>query len=711
MYSKDKELKYFDTTNKLLKKNVEISDLDVLKDVIRYHEWKYYIQDNPVISDYDYDILFKKLQRLEEQNPDYITVDSPTKRVGSDLTNEFQSVSHYSPMLSLENSYNEEDLWDFDKQVKKLSEIDSSEKVEYVIEPKYDGSTIVLVYENDILVRAATRGTGQAGDDITNNARVIRSIPLRAKFSAFNIYRAEIRGEALIGKDVFEKLNSRREKEKQSLFVNPRNAASGSLRMKDAAEVKNRNLTVFSYQLAYAVDKDGNDLTKRFDKHSDSIKMLSTLGFRVPQKATKTCMGIEDTIQFCKDIEEQRANLNFEIDGLVIKANDLNIQEQCGYTSHHPRWAIAFKYKAQQAVSTLERVEYQVGRFGTITPVAKITPVFIGGVTVSSISLHNEDFILKKDLHIGDKVVVERAGEVIPYIVKSLPELRKGNEEKIIFPQYCPSNHGGHDSILQKADEEAAWYCSDNACEATNLQKLIFFVSKSGMDFDGFGESYVSRFVDLGWVNDFSDFYNLNYNLIAQLEGFGSKSASNIEAAVKKSKKNPLWRVMHSLSIRHLGKRASKLIAQKITNVWELKNWKEEDFTDIKDIGPSVANSVISWFKSEENIKILEKLEQLGVNTNQTEEDKPIQVIEATPLSDKTILFTGKLLELSRKQAQNLAEKAGAKNVSSVSKNLDILVVGEKAGSKLKKAKDIGTIEIYEETEFIKILKELNLLN
>ncbi len=711
MYSKDDEIKYFETTNKLLEKDIEILDLDVLKDVIRYHEWKYYIQDNPVISDYDYDILFKKLQRLEAQNPDYVTVDSPTKRVGSDLTNEFQSVSHYSPMLSLENSYNEEDLWDFDKQVKKLSEIDSSQKVEYVIEPKYDGSTIVLVYENDVLIRAATRGTGQAGDDITNNARVIRSIPLKAKFSKFNIHRAEIRGEALIGKDVFEKLNSLREKEKQPLFINPRNAASGSLRMKDASEVKNRNLTVFSYQLAYAVDKEGNSLLQRFDKHSDFIKMLSSLGFRVPQKATKICQGIEDTIQFCKDVEGQRAGLNFEIDGLVIKVNDIKIQEQCGYTSHHPRWAIAFKYKAQQAVSTLERVEYQVGRFGTITPVAKITPVFIGGVTVSSISLHNEDFIVKKDLHIGDKVVVERAGEVIPYIVKSLPELRKGTEEKIIFPKYCPSNHSGQESVLQKADDEAAWYCSDSSCEDTNLQKLIFFVSKNGMDFDGFGESYVSRFVDLGWIKNLSDFYDLDYELIAKLEGFGAKSASNIAIAVEKSKKNPLWRVMHSLSIKHLGKRASKLIAQRIKTIWELKNWKEEDFIDIKDIGPSVANSVIAWFESDENIKVLQKLEQFGVNTRQTEEDKPVEVIEETPLSGKTILFTGKLLELNRKQAQDLAEKAGAKNTSSVSKNLNILVVGEKAGSKLKKAQEIGSIEIYDEEEFIKILKELNLFN
>ncbi len=481
--------------------------------------------------------------------------------------------------------------------------------------------------------------------------------------------------------------------------------------MKDASEVKNRKLTVFSYQLAYAVDRDSNDLAQRFDKHSDSIKMLSSLGFRVPRKATKICQGIEDTIQFCKDVEEQRAGLNFEIDGLVIKANDLNIQERCGYTSHHPRWAIAFKYKAQQAVSTLERVEYQVGRFGTITPVAKITPVFIGGVTVSSISLHNEDFIVKKDLHIGDRVVVERAGEVIPYIVKSLPELRKGTEEKIVFPKYCPSNHAGGDALLQKADDEAAWYCSDSTCEDTNLQKLIFFVSKSGMDFDGFGESYVSRFVDLGWIKDLSDFYNLDYSLIAQLEGFGAKSASNIATSVEKSKKNPLWRLMHSLSIKHLGKRASKLIAQRIESIWELKNWKEENFTDIKDIGPSVANSVMTWFESEQNIKILEKLEQLGVNTKQTEEDKPVEVIDSTPLSGKTILFTGKLVELNRKQAQDLAQKAGAKNISSVSKNLNILVVGEKAGSKLKKAKEIGTVEIYEEAEFVKILQELNLLN
>lgn len=710
MYNSQQEKSFFDITQKLLNQDIEKTDIEVLRNVIRFHEWKYYINDNPIISDYDYDILFRKLKDLEEKHPKLITPDSPTVRVSSDLTSDFPSVTHLSPMLSLENSYNEEDLKDFDKQVKKLAEIDEETKIVYSLEPKYDGSTMTLVYENDILVRAATRGNGIEGDDITTNAKVIYTIPLKAEFSKKNIFKAELRGEALIRKDRFIKINDERQDQGYSLFANPRNAASGSLRMKDANEVKKRNLSVVTYQLAYAEDREGNDILKEFGSHIESIKFLKQNGFKVPENGAKLCYGIEEAIEFCKKMEAIRDELAFEIDGMVIKVDDFEIQDKCGYTMHHPRWALAFKFKAQQAVTTLERVEFQVGRFGTITPVAKITPVQIAGVLVKSVSLHNEDFIIKKDLRIGDKVIVERAGEVIPYIVKSLPELRTGKEKPLRFPKPCPVNNTIDSAELTKEESEAAWYCENCVCGKVDLQKLIFHVSKAGMNIDGFGESYVKRFWELEWVKEISDFYNLDYVLISQLEGFGDKSAANIKKAIDKAKSNPLWRVLHSLSIKHLGKKASKLIAQRVESIWEIQNWTEEDFISIKDIGPSVAKTVSTWFANENNIIVLKKMLERGVNMNQTEADKPLEVVENATFRDKTILFTGKLFQIKRKEAQDLATKAGAKNISAVSKNLNVLVVGEKAGSKLKKAQQLGTVEIYTEDEFLEKIKEAGLL-
>ncbi|HHH53165.1 MAG TPA: NAD-dependent DNA ligase LigA, partial [Bacteroidetes bacterium] len=402
--------------------------------------------------------------------------------------------------------------------------------------------------------------------------------------------------------------------------------------------------------------------------------------------------------------------LPFEIDGMVIKVNSFEIHKKCGMTMHHPRWAVAFKFKAQQAVSTLERVEFQVGRFGTITPVAKISPVQLAGATIQSVSLHNEEFIRSKDLHLGDKILVERAGEVIPYLVKALPELRTENATAVKFPEFCPVNTTGTKVPLAKAEDEAAWYCSNCVCGQVNLQKLIFHVSKDGMNIDGFGESYVRRFWELKMIKDFSDFYHLDYVLISQLDGFGSKSVENLKKAIEKAKKNPIWRVMHSLSIKHLGKKASKLIAEHIKTIWELQNWTEDRFLEIKDIGPSLAESVMDWFKDEKNISVLKKMEELGVNTTQTEEDKPLQVVENAVFHDKTILFTGTLQHLKRKEAQELAAKAGARNISAVSKNLDILVVGEKAGSKLKKAEALGTVEIMTEQEFVDKIKEAGLM-
>ena len=705
MYSTDTQQHFVALSKKFISSPATANDLKELRDLLVFHERKYYIEDSPLISDFEYDILYKQLVSLEEQYPEQITPDSPTQRVSTDLSGDFPPVQHTVPMLSLDNSYNEDDLNDFDAAVKKLCNLLSDVDIEYCVEPKFDGGSIALVYENDVLVRAATRGNGTMGEEMTPNARTLPSIPLKADFASFGIVKAELRGEALIRKDNFERINKEREKEGLTLFANPRNAATGGLRTKDANETRKRGLEAFVYQLAYAVDNAGNSVLPTMKTHIQGIEMLGKLGFKIPKDEKAVCKNIGIVHDFVKYWEEKRDTYAYEIDGMVIKVNSLELQEKCGFTAHHPRWAIAFKFKAKQATSKLLAVEYQVGKIGSITPVAKIEPVYLAGVTVSSISLHNEDFIRSKDLRLGDTVLVERAGDVIPYIVKSFPELRTGVEEIINFPEFCPTNTSDTPVRLIKEDGESAWRCPDCMCGAQDLQKMIFHVSKDAMDIDGFGKSYVERFFDLGWIKDISDIYNLDYDKIAVLEGFGKRSAENIKLSVEKAKSNPIQRLLHSLSIHHLGKKASKLIAEQISHVLDLKHWPKERFLEIKDIGPVVADNVIAWFANEKNITMLHQMESYGVNLTQTDEDKPLQVAEDAVFSGKTILFTGTLLKMGRKEAEEKAAKAGARNISAVSANLNILVVGEKAGSKLKKAQELGTVQILTEDEFLNLIE------
>ena len=705
MYSTDTQQHFVALSKKFISSPATANDLKELRDLLVFHERKYYIEDSPLISDFEYDILYKQLVSLEEQYPEQITPDSPTQRVSTDLSGDFPPVQHTVPMLSLDNSYNDDDLNDFDAAVKKLCNLLSDVDIEYCVEPKFDGGSIALVYENDVLVRAATRGNGTMGEEMTPNARTLPSIPLKADFASFGIVKAELSGEALIRKDNFERINKEREKEGLTLFANPRNAATGGLRTKDANETRKRGLEAFVYQLAYAVDNAGNSVLPTMKTHIQGIEMLGKLGFKIPKDEKAVCKNIGIVHDFVKYWEEKRDTYAYEIDGMVIKVNSLELQEKCGFTAHHPRWAIAFKFKAKQATSKLLAVEYQVGKIGSITPVAKIDPVYLAGVTVSSISLHNEDFIRSKDLRLGDTVLVERAGDVIPYIVKSFPELRTGVEEIINFPEFCPTNTSDTPVRLIKEDGESAWRCPDCMCGAQDLQKMIFHVSKDAMDIDGFGKSYVERFFDLGWIKDISDIYNLDYDKIAVLEGFGKRSAENIKLSVEKAKSNPIQRLLHSLSIHHLGKKASKLIAEQISHVLDLKHWPKERFLEIKDIGPVVADNVIAWFANEKNINMLHQMESYGVNLTQTDEDKPLQVAEDAVFSGKTILFTGTLLKMGRKEAEEKAAKAGARNISAVSANLNILVVGEKAGSKLKKAQELGTVQILTEDEFLNLIE------
>jgi DNA ligase (NAD+) len=682
-----------------------ILELDALKEVLTFHEYKYSVENSPLISDFEYDSLFKQLKKIEATHPELVTLDSPTQRVNNDLKNESFTVKHTVPMLSLDNSYNAEDLNDFDKQVKKLTSSEESLNITYTVEPKYDGGSLALIYENDILTRAATRGNGIEGEEMTANARVISSIPLRAEFSKFGIAKIELRGEALIRKDIFKKINLQREEEELSLFANPRNAATGSLRTKDPSETRKRGVEAFMYQIAYVENTEGEEMSSQFKSHFDRINLLGDLGFKIPTQQKKKCNGIDEVIAFCNEWGEKRDDYDYEIDGMVIKVDDYDMQELCGYTAHHPRWAIAYKFKAKQATTKLLNIEYQVGKIGSITPVAKLEPVQLAGVTVSSVSLHNEEFITSKDLRIGDQVLVERAGDVIPYIVKSMEELRDGSEQVVVFPEFCPINNTIEKVKLEKAEGEAAWRCPNCICGAQDLQVIIFHVSKNAMDIDGFGKSNVEKFYAYGWLKDISDVYNLPYEEMKTLEGFGAKSVDNLKASIDKAKQNPIHRLLHSLSIHHLGKKASKVIAEKINNIWDLKEWTLENFTEIKDIGPVVAENVTSWFANEKNISMLTRMEERGVNFVQLEEDKPIDTPDEGPLVGKSILFTGTLQKMGRKEAQDIAAKAGAKNISAISSKLDILVVGEKAGSKLKKAQDLGTVTIYTEDEFLEMIE------
>lgn len=693
------------TRSKELLENGSISSLTQvleLGEILRFHERKYYVDNDAIITDHEYDRLFQALKKIESEHPEWIQPDSPTLRVGSDLTEKFESVPHIVPMLSLDNSYNAEDLRKFDEQIHKLTQLPADQKIVYTVEPKFDGGSVAVIYRDDVLTRAATRGNGAKGEDFTNNARQITTLPLRADFSKYGMTEVELRGEAVIHKETFQKINSERQEEGKTLFANPRNTAAGGLRTKDPKETRERGTEVFIFQLAHAANAKGVDLRNTFSGHFESVEALRTLGFKIDDQIIKKCPDIEAVIQHVQTWETKRDTYPYEIDGLVIKVDAFALQDQCGSTSHHPRWAIAFKFKAKQATTTLERVEYQVGKIGSITPVAKVTPASLAGVTVSSISLHNEDFITGKDLRIGDKIIIERAGDVIPYIVKSLADLRDGSEAIIEFPKQCPSCQ----TELVREEGEAAWRCPNQiSCPAQILQRLYHHVSKDAMDIDGLGPAQVEKFHELGWISNMDDIYQLDFEAIADLEGFGKKSAENLSAAIDLSKKNPIQRLLHGLSIHHLGKKVSRIIAQHIGHVLELQKWDVERFTAIHEIGPVVAQNIVDYFSKEENIAMLQRMEERGVNLTQTEEDRPLQVREDALFAGKTILFTGSLQQMTRKQAQQMAEEQGAKNISAVSSNLNILVVGEKAGSKLKKAQALGTVQIMTEADFLALLQ------
>jgi DNA ligase (NAD+) len=699
MYSKEKTKQLQQLTNELVKMQktgaIGKKETGPLRDVLRFHEHRYYILNDPLIADYEYDQLYKALEKIEEEHPSLKAADSPTQRVAKGLTKEFPTVQHLVPMLSLDNSYNSDDLTDFDRKARELTGLST---IEYCVEPKFDGGSISLIYENDLLVRGATRGDGVEGDEVTTNIKQIRSVPLSAKFSDYGLQQVEIRGEVLINKSNFAKYNEKLIEEGVPPLANPRNAAAGTLRIKDPSEAAKRNLEAFVYHVSYYTLAKGKKAPEELTTHSGSLGLLWALGFRSPEKEKKIFKGIEGVIKYCAEFEESRDELPYEIDGMVIKVNDFALQDKMGMTSHHPRWAIAYKFKARQATSKLIGVEFQVGRTGAVTPVAKLEPVAVGGVKVSSISVHNEDYIKEKDLRIGDQVLIERAGDVIPQIVKSLPDARTGKEKKIVFPKTCPVC----DSKLFKEEEEAVWRCSNIECPAQVVERIIHFVSKDAMDIRGFGDANVRKFYEMGLLKDIPGVYTLNFEKIGEMEGFGKKSIDNLQLAISNSRKQPLHRLIYALGIRFVGETTAKTLAQAVNHLLDFKKLSLEDLQNLEDVGPKVGGSIHHFFSNKQNIEMLQQLEKLGL---QFKNEKK-QLTTSGNLHGQTFLFTGTLPTLKRSEAEVMVEENGGHILSGVSAKLNYLVVGEDAGSKLDKAKKLNTVKIISEEDFLKMIKK-----
>ena len=672
---------------------ITTANLEAFRNLLRFHEYRYYVMNDPLIADEEYDRLYTLLVNFEKTHPEWISKDSPTQRVGAGMIKDFPKVQHLVPMLSLENSYNADDLYDWDRKVRERS---GKELPEYTVEPKFDGASISLRYENDLLQLGLTRGDGETGDDITPNIKQIRSVPLSAPFSDYGIQQIEIRGEVLMNKNNFRLYNESLMEEGLPPLANPRNASAGSLRIKDTAVVARRNLEAFLYHVSYiqTANQQSNQLPIP-QTHSGILQLLWNMGFRTPVQEMKVVKGIDAVQEVIEDYEKKRDQLPYEIDGMVIKVNELPLQDQLGMTAHHPRWAIAFKFKARQASSRLLDVQFQVGRTGAITPVAKIQPVQVGGVTVSSISIHNEAYIGEKNLMIGDQILIERSGDVIPQIVKSMTEVRTGNEKAIQFPTHCPACG----DILYKPENESVWRCININCPAQVLERIIHFVSKDAMDIRSFGEANVRKFHEMKLITDIPSIYQFEVNQLLGREGFGAKSVENLKQAIENSKDQPLHRLIYALGIRYVGVTTAKTLAQQVDDIFAFQHLSEEELQQMEDVGDKVSKSIYAFFHNPDNITMLEQLAAAGLQTK-----KPLMLPVEGNLAGQTFLFTGTLSKLKRTEAEERVERNGGKLLSGVSSKLNYLVAGLDAGSKLEKAKKIPGIKIIDEEEFLKIL-------
>jgi len=650
-----------------------------LHEEINYHNYKYYVENNPVISDYEFDQLLKKLEKLEAEFPDLITSDSPTQRVGGEPLDEFITVEHKVPMLSLGNTYNYDELREFDGRVKK-----NVGDVEYVVEPKIDGAGVALLYQDSILVRGATRGDGFRGDDITQNLKTIHSIPLRLRNKMLK--NVEVRGEVYMSLSGFKKYNAEHAKKGEIVFANPRNAAAGSLRQLDSRIVANRPLNIFIYNISFS--------EKKFETHEEAITALKKAGFRV-NPLTKKVKNIDEAIKYCDKLEKKRETLDYEIDGSVIKVNSIVLQEQLGSTSKNPRWAISYKFAAKQSTTVLNDIDIQVGRTGTLTPVAILEPVEVGGVTVSRATLHNFDELERKDIRIGDHVLVERSGDVIPQVVKSIKEKRTGKEKKKKIPEKCPKCG----TKVIRGEEEVAVRCPNKQCPARLKWRLKYYASRDAMDIDHLGESTIDKLIEKELIENIADLYFLKKEDILTLVGFKEKSVQNLLDSIEKSKQQDLSRLIYGLGIRHVGKYAAQLLASKYESIDKLAEASLEELMGIDGLGDKTAEAIVTFFATEENNKLIERLKNIGVKTKEALVDK-----KHLPFHDKKFVFTGSLSSLSRPEASDMVKQKGGMVASSVSKNIDYVVVGDKPGSKYQKAKKLG-LTVVSEDEFKELIK------
>ena len=656
-----------------------------LRDLIRHHDHLYYVLDAPEISDGEYDGLLRELRRLEEQHPDLITPDSPTQRVSGEPSERFQTVRHPVPLLSLGNVFTDEELEAWERRAMNLI---PGETIDYYCELKYDGLAIALTYENGLLVRGATRGTGVEGEDVTANLRTVRSIPLRV--SGQNIPdRFEVRGEILFPIDKFEELNREREERGERTYANPRNTAAGSVRQLVPQITASRPLELYVYSLGWAE----GDVP---ETQSATLEWLGELGFKINPDNRKAAT-LSEAIHFYQDALEQRESLNYGTDGVVIKVDSFRLQRLLGIVGREPRWAIAYKYPAEQATTRLNEIGINVGRTGALNPYAVLEPVQVSGVTVKMATLHNEDYIRERDIRIGDIVTVQRAGEVIPQVLGPVVEARTGSESEFTMPESCPEC----DEPVVRREGEAIHRCVNPACPAQSYELIKHYVSRPAMDIDGVGESLVKQFLEAGLIRDSADLYALTVEQLAELERMAEKSAENAVTAIAQSRERPLANVIFALGIRHVGAETARILAERYGDMDALAAATQEELTDIYTIGSVVAESVYTWFRDEENVRLVEKLREAGVRM----QEEIIRPVGDLPWTGQEIVLTGRLTELSRPQAEEIVRSLGGKAGRSVTKKTTLVVAGAEAGSKLEKAQRLET-PIIDEDEFLRRVEE-----
>ena len=664
----------------------DLAEAEKLRREIRHNEYLYYVLDAPEITDAEYDRMMVRLRELEARYPDSIPADSPTQRVGGRASSQFTEVRHLEPLLSLGNVFSAEELRAFDERVR--SGLPAGSKVEYVMEPKIDGLACSLIYENGKLVRAATRGDGVVGENVTANVRTIRSIPLTLKVPEGEAVPEllDVRGEVYMPRQAFMRLNEQRAERGESEFANPRNAAAGSLRQLDPQVTASRSLSFFAY---YLVGEGAQP------KHSESLALLAHYGFKVSENY-KVVENIDEAIKYIGDFNELRQGLSYDTDGAVIKVNDVYQQRILGATGKDPRWATAYKYPPEQAETTLEDIDWRVGRTGVLTPTAVLTPVKLSGSVISRATLHNEDFIRVKDIRIGDRVVINKAGEIIPEVLRVVAEKRTGDEKEVEIPSVCPECGWR----VERQGEEAAIRCTNPHCPALGREGLIHFVSRDAMNIDGCGPSVINVLLDAGLVRDAADLYSLRKEDLLKLERMGEKSADNLLAALAESKKNELDKLLFALGIRHVGAKVARILATEFGSMEKLQQAQPEELAQIRDIGDKIAESAVTWLNVPANIDLVERLAAAGLTMTFT----PPASQEDNPFFGKTLVFTGTMPTLGRAEAKTMAQDVGAKVSGSVSKKTDYVIAGAEAGSKLEKAQQLG-VTVIDEAEFLRLLK------